>query len=232
MHSLLDLPHDIIPLILYHIPDKTPASMTCKLFRKMLLDMLDKKQLSDINDSYYISHLGITTFHFLIEHIHNPNCLNAIIYKFINDRVGYRMPKYKLLKQNCKLNNISKPKYINFLVNEIERINYYGDKNIVDILDVAFINKSFDILMMIMISNKIKAHWANSIYKRYKNETQIDIIIEEINMLIKNNIMSYAEMYNDMYLMDKNKIFLYDDVMKYLEQFLNPNTIAFIRYKN
>ena len=81
--SIHILPHEIISIILSHIPDKTQASMTCKLFQKLLQTLYDTHQLSDINDSYYFSKIPDVYPLDKICNIKSNSILNLIIYKQI-----------------------------------------------------------------------------------------------------------------------------------------------------
>jgi hypothetical protein len=114
--SIYILPPEIITLILFHIPDKTQASMTCKLFQKLLQTLYDTHQLSDINDSYYFSKIPDVYPSDKICNIKNNNILNLIAYKFlIKNQYKYLLDAYYIyivLRQNYILNNISKPDYL------------------------------------------------------------------------------------------------------------------------
>lgn len=132
---------------------------------------------------------------------------------------------YRLLYSCCNTNNILKPIYINKLTNDIHP-HYYKPVNMGDekenLLNVAFKNKSYDIAMFLLLDTKIKGYWSNSLITRYKNETNINIIINEINMIVDHHVMTLLDIYENIYSIAKDMLLLYDDLLKYLQNSIKP----------
>jgi hypothetical protein len=82
----MELPNEIWTHMFGLVDDKTGLSMTCKLFDKLLLDMYRSRQISNINDSYFLKHQTDTYFtdgfvDLVVHKIHNHYCLNLIMTK-------------------------------------------------------------------------------------------------------------------------------------------------------
>lgn len=222
--SIHILPHEIISIILSHIPDKTQASITCKLFQKLLQTLYDTHQLSDIDDSYFLNkhfpNLNDKDFN-KITNIHNYKCLNLIAYKlFVIDNVGISSDHtLMLIKQNCKLNNVSRPKYMQKMYEKISL--WLGDYS--DILKITLLNKSYDMLILLFSLQHFKKEYIDIMPTRFEKETDINVITYEIDYLVKNNVLDYTTIYLKCH--PYTQIPLYNELYKHLEKYVSKNIV-------
>lgn len=191
---LLTLPHEIITHIFHYIPDIIPISMTCKLFQ----NLLDKicNQLKNINDPYFLSKNFDKAYLMKVHFITNHNCLNFITYKLFITKQYPIMSSYYvayLLEQHCKINNVSRPEYINkmcmYFIDEGFNICEY----LQPIMRQQMYQTSPDIILLIF--RYLKSSYLLSIYWRLKIKTRIDYIFEEIDFFVSKNVLTYKELY-------------------------------------
>lgn len=191
MVSILYLPYEMIMHVFGFVEDKISLSMVCKLFDKLLLKMYTSKQLSNINDSYYLKHLDNIDNKFIqdnIKNIHNHNCLNLIMYKsYPSKKINYNT-LVDILYQNCITNNISKPKYISKLSKIIPTFIGCSIKSF-DIFNVCIQNKSYGILKILLIKNNgMQSGFGYNILKLNDNDNDVmDFIVG----LVENDVMTY-----------------------------------------
>jgi hypothetical protein len=171
----------------------------------------------------------------LIPHLHNHNSLNYIFtiffveHKFGNKRSHfdqelqetyyngvYNYILYKLLLQNCMMNNVSKPKYIKLLSSYITETREYSE-----LISSAFLNKSHGILMILFSDIIARESFIRSIVSRYKYETNIEVITKEIEFLDNNYLISLVDVYAKIYDIASHDLLLKDKVLLYLEHFVN-----------
>jgi hypothetical protein len=90
MQLLLSLPDEIVTHILSFLPDKIYASMTCKLFEKLLMQMFNNKMINDYNDPYYLNkyytNQNILIINRFLHLITNHNSLNCIYFKLYDTK--------------------------------------------------------------------------------------------------------------------------------------------------
>jgi hypothetical protein len=172
-------------------------------------------QLSDYNDPYYLKKQYDITNVFGIENhiesINNNNSLNYILFllKAFRETKILQSPKYyleyhekfknlnkKMLIKCCMINNISNPEYIKSLLHAvcIFSINT-GDFRIIitKALIVSLQNKSYDIIPLLFTYRTIM-FWDDIIRERYKNETNVNLIEQELKFLLEKNILDESEM--------------------------------------
>jgi hypothetical protein len=145
--------------------------------------MFDTKQLSDINDPYFLmKYYNTNNLKQICEHIHkitNHNCLNFIAYTWQKPMVILFNPM-KLLKQNCIVNNVSRPRYICALV---EQLNNYNQWPHLDILNELFNNKYYNMIKILLGNDAFYSIWITSFFVRYSDE-KFDDAIKELNFII------------------------------------------------
>lgn len=188
MVSILYLPYEMIMHVFGFVEDKISLSMVCKLFDKLLLKMYTSKQLSNINDSYYLKHIDNKFLQDNIKNIHNHNCLNLIMYKlYPSNKINYDT-FVEILYQNCITNNISKPKYISKLSKIIPTFIGCSIKSF-DIFNACIQNKSYGILKILLIKNNgIQSSFGYNILKLSDND---NVVMDFIVSLVENDVMTY-----------------------------------------
>jgi hypothetical protein len=225
-----------------------PASMTCKLFKRLLPEI--SKHTLDHNDPYYVktfySRHIISTIEGHIGSITNHNCLNYIFESLFDNTdeddsfdLGIKC-KADLIKsnittrftdmlliQNCEVNNVSKPQNIYTLIDRFfTLINIYPNITVKHILNIAFNNDSFDVIMILLTHEKMKKNWKHSAYSRYQKETNIDKWINEINFLVNNHIIALSDIYSDIY--NYQYFPVKNDIIAHLAKSLNKNIVTAI----
>lgn len=227
--ALLTLPHETITHILYHITDKTLTNMTCKLFQKLLQNLYDTKKLSNINDSYFLNKHFDNMRHKDLDqviNIHNYNCLNLIAYKlFVSKNINVLNEHLMMLiKQNCKLNNVTRPKYMKKMYQDIQTYYWVVSKTDTEMLNTTLAHKSYDMLVLLLSVQNIKKIYVSTISARFKNEKDINVITYEIDYLVKNNVLDYTEVYVKLH--EYEKIHLQNELYGYLEKYVNKNIVC------
>jgi hypothetical protein len=171
-------------------------------------------QLSDYNDPYYLKKQYDITNVFGIENhiesINNNNSLNYILFllKAFRETKMLQSPKYyleyhkkfenlnkKMLIKCCMINNISNPEYIKSLLHAVYIFSINtGDLRIIitEALIVSLQNKSYDIIPLLFTYRTIM-FWDDFIRERYKNETNVNLIEQELKFLLEKNILDEAE---------------------------------------
>lgn len=129
-----------------------------------------------------------------------------------------------LLKQNCISNNLSTKQPIYRVINFMAGHSFHYYKTIDEILNIAFKFKRWSFLEILMSFNSIRIKWIVSVHHRYENENDIDIIIDEMDYLNDNKIMSYENMYEsiDYY---RLKFKFAEDMKEYLRAYLEEDII-------
>jgi hypothetical protein len=222
--SIHTLPPEIISIILSHIPDKTLANITCKLFQKLLQTLYDTQQLSDINDSYFLNkhfpNLNDKDFD-KITNINNYKCLNLIAYKlFVIDNVSISYTQtLMLIKQNCKLNNVTRPKYMQKMYQK----SSLWLEDYTNILEITLLHKSYDMLILLFSLSNFKKEYIDTIPTRFEKEKDINVITYEIDYLVKNNVLDYTTIYVKCH--PYTQIPLYNELYKHLEKYVNKNIV-------
>jgi hypothetical protein len=161
--------------------------------------MFKEGQLSDVNDSYYLSkhcenidfrEIGYIKGFYFLNSIDSCNSLNFISSK--KDIISRYT--YLVLNRNCKANNISRPDYINTLTELCE--SYCSTLNIIDMVDNTFNNDHYDMVKLLFKNEKFLNLWINSFVRRYNiRKYSISVAILEINTLIVKNIMTPQQIY-------------------------------------
>jgi hypothetical protein len=214
--SIHTLPHEIITHIINYIPDKMNTSMTCKLFQTILQNT---KHTENINDPYYLSKNFNMFTGIKLGRITNHNCLNFMTYNYIIANTfnafdtdnPLMLPIFNylatLLQQHCKINNVSKPDYINKLCLKLQNYRY-------TFLGPIFVEYTYpqspDIALLIF------PHIKPIYISLLRNYSQNDIY-KEIDFFVDNNVLTYAEM--DEYINNINyDKWLYDDLHCYIKK--------------
>jgi hypothetical protein len=162
--------------------------MTCKRFGVYLEQMFKGKQLSDLNDPYYLmKHFENNEYVCMnqLDSIYNHNSLNFLSY---NRKVIYECP-LSALRQNCIVNNISRPSYL-YKLFEIVMQRFPHEMSY--ILDILFDNKFYDIIKILSNHEHFLHYWIVSFI--YKNKT-FDEIKREIIILIDLDIATPEKIY-------------------------------------
>jgi hypothetical protein len=173
--------------------------------------MFKEGQLSDINDSYYLmKHFGNNGYTCMgkIGSIYNHNSLNFLS---SNRKVIYNYP-LSALRQNCIMNNISRPSYLYKLFEIIMRSDPSEMSNILNIL---FDNKFYDIIKILSKYEHFLHYWVvsfiygNKIYDEIKKEiiilVDLDIVTpEQICELINQTLYPHLEIKQHILLIIKN----------------------------
>lgn len=158
----------------------------------------------------YVDAKNILKFKNNIQHVTNHNCLNYVWYvlkyvinlkHIINIRFAVN-----LLAQNCRVNNVSKPKYIFEMWDIILSVSA---KYIM--LDTILKHKSYDMLFLL-------AHQFNDLGPKWleyhnKRNTLPDELIKEIDIFVDKNIMTYLHLYNLIY---DSSVYFELDILPYL----------------
>jgi hypothetical protein len=191
MTTLSVLPPELISCILQYVPDKMGCYMACKSCGVCLEQMFKDGQLSDINDSYYLAkfHNNDTIFSADIHNIHNHNSLNFLS---SHEKTKLRLPA-ALLRQNCVMDNISRPNYIyDLFENVIQRLS----TEIRIILDILFYKKFYDMIKIISKHQHFLNYWAVSFVWRNMCSCNInDEIKQEIITMVNMNIATPEMIY-------------------------------------
>jgi hypothetical protein len=211
------LPDETIMHILEFVPDKIYASMVCKRWGKLLNDMYKNNKNQILGDVYYLQkyyyEYGYECCTNHIPSIKNHQCLNFLCY-IIKEKKYWIQGKLhiQLLLQNCKTNNVSKPQDIRFLSGTIE----------FDVSNVAFDNKSYDILAILSLNYNIVYVWT----KIYSAETDINILIEHINMFIDKCISNWMGIYKNV---NQSMFTLKNELLEYLYMKMPPDILRLIK---
>ena len=223
MHNL---PYEMMAHIFVFVEDNIYVSMVCKTFRGILQKMYVSKQLSNVNDPYVLSKIHKEPEFILednIPKITNKKSLDYIA-TFICESYFQGDIQILLLKQNCISNNLSTRQPIHQVIKFMAGHSFHYYKTINEILNIAFKFKRWSFLEILMSFNSIRIKWIVSVHHRYDNENDIDIIIDEMDYLNDNKIMSYGNMYESMdhyYLEFK----FAEDMKEYLRAYLEEDII-------
>lgn len=137
---------------------------------------------------------------------------------------------YALLHQYCVTNNISNLKYLGILISKVQEVySFQGTMN-EDLITISFINKSQDILMILMTCDSIKKQWPKSLCARHGSKESITPIMDELKFILDNHMMSPYEIYK-LFKNDKMLI-IYDSVYQYLEKYIDPITFNYLKINN
>lgn len=220
MVIILYLPYEMIMHIFGFVEDKIGLSMVCKLFDSLLLKMYTSKQLSNINDSYYLKYMDNIDEAFIqnnIKNIHNHNCLNLIMYNLYLYGKIYYNTRVVILYQNCMTNNISKPKYISKLSKSIP--TFIGCfLNSYDMLDICIKNKSYGILKILLRKNN--GMRSNFMYNILKFNDDDNKVVDLITCLVENDVITYECVLNKInlcifqYFNNENKIKRWNNIFE------------------
>jgi hypothetical protein len=229
IYAIMDRePYEILTTILLFVPDNIWTSMTCKTFRNILQNAYKSKELTSVNDPYVLSRhhkkYGFRLYEIVqddMRDIKNHKCLNFIgDTLFTNGEQGFIYEWQgilKLLFANCIYNNASRPQYFRQMFTQIEY--HYGAKmHIVceHILLATLTHNSFDVFLILMRDKKIQQIWGKIILKkRYLNESDINIIVKELDMLMENKVMDANEILKLVRISDNNFKLRYE-IMEYL----------------
>jgi hypothetical protein len=248
MVTITLLPYEMLTHIITFIPDKMNISIVNKLFEKVLQQMFDNGQLTDHYEPYYLKKnrhkLTIDEINNdILPSVNNYNCLNFIftvlftqgecdegvyftkaLHSFnYNDGIEQNII-YLLLKRNCVMNNISRPKYIRMLMENLNKI-YTG--HISNILYTAITNKSYDILI-ILLSMPIMKGWLMRSIIGKSDDNNINEIIELLVLLRDRHVVSFIDIYSEMYYHQgtqwESKIGV--EIIAYLETVIDKNIVA------
>jgi hypothetical protein len=247
------LPLEIVTHIFTFVQDKFAIYNTCKLWSK-LLEQIPLIDLKNYNDPYYLkTHYDINNILNIKEHvtsITNCSCLNFLSYmmlKYNNHITNLRRAcetfnessKYSydsdiilaIMIQNTIVNNNSKPEFVHKLLIEIDITHSYSVYREVykKLLESAFIHKSNDIVILMMCNNNMKPQWKSTVISRYKTEINIDKIIQEINMLIDNGIMTLLEIYEILvHYINDEQLPLRHTILSYIKTQVNKHVLSYI----
>jgi len=246
-------PKEIIKEIIMLIEDKIYISMICKSWIRILDEIfcdLSKDKLN-YNDSYqlklYFEQSHDKNFHPIttvsnenIRNIYNTNSLNLICTTSFSTEYNYQTKVSDLaciLRGYCINNHMSDIK-MNRIYRILKYLFWFGYGHVVDEkLRVAFIHKSFNVILFLLSFRQIRSCWIGTIETRYNDEDklieQINEIINEIDFLINNNVMSYLDVYEYIFESKLNTP-IKDHVLEYLSQFLHKNMedCFYMRIKN
>lgn len=231
------LPDEMLINIFKFVPDTMNISFSSKRFEHLLkkmnrsnhndpYDLYEYNFILNHNDPYFLSkYYGKPNFTKInLNKIFDWNCLNYLCFCWkkyeINDYVTATQFIPSLLDQHIITNNVTKPKYIHSLLKNIIQYHY----NLKHMLDLIFKHKSWDILMIC----SLYFHFEGYFQKKHKTETDIDVIIKDIEILVTYNIMAYIDIF-EMY--NKIMMFLRDDVINYFEKKLGAKTVSLLIHK-
>jgi hypothetical protein len=155
--------------------------------------MLDKKQLSDINDSYYLKTIHIDSLIKLIDKIYNPICLNYACYKHMQLLTAKTL--ILLLKQMCITNNLLNPKYLYDISASIwVGAPSFRREDIIKVMKICLANKYYTMLTIIFCSNtEINKFFFASFMEFYMGDDSN--MLNDIDEMVSKNVMSYTHMY-------------------------------------
>jgi hypothetical protein len=231
------LPDEMLINIFKFVPDKMNISFSSKRFERLLknmnrinhndpYDLYEYNFIFNHNDPYYLSkYYGTINFTKInLSKIFDLNCLNYLC--FCLDK--YKIDDYHtrtqyiplLLDQHIITNNITKPKNIHSLLKNIKQHHY----DLKHMLDLLFKHESWDILMIF----SLYFHFDNYFQHKHKTETNIDVIVKDIEILVTYHIMSYIDIF-EMY--NKIMMFLRNDVNNYFEKKLGTKTVSLLIQK-
>lgn len=220
------LPNEMICHIFKFVKDMIPVSRTCKKWDILLDDMYKQKLLSDINDPYYfkkyLDDVGLSNTENDIANISEHKCLNYICEKLYNIN-GYVPVKFgnDLMIKNCQVNNVSKPKNIYSLYRDF----VYQQS---EIIDACLKYKAYDMLVILMFQDNTFATKFKAQYiLHYYYETNIDVIICDLEIIMSKNILTITQIYKLIY---SDNIFLRNSILAYLEAKINPEILRLIKY--
>lgn len=220
-------PYEILAIIMGFVDDNIRTSMTCHLFRDVLQKMYKSKQLMNVNDPYVLSRhhkkYGFRVYDIIkkdMDKITNHKCLNFIgDILFANGEQGFVYEWgsiYILLFQNCITNNASRPTYFPKMLTQIKHHLYRLDTVYERIILVTLASKSFDVFVILMQDLGARQIWGTFIFRqRYLNESDINVIIKEMDILMENKVMSANEILNFVRL-HANDLKLRYEIMEYL----------------
>jgi len=205
---------EIWTMIASFVKDRMYMSMTCKLFQDMLQNMYDTKQLTNLNDPY--------VFKYRYQNIklsdkikYNKHFLNYVNHHVINATTYDKKHIINVLTHNCKSNNVTKPDDIKKL------IDMYVKDNVITLefgilVYVCLIHKSRDILKLMASYDVARVAYAITIFVRYKYESNIDIIVRDMDRLVRLGVTDYDEIYRQSQ-NRKNYIYLDGELRNYLK---------------
>lgn len=190
------IPYEIVNHILYFVPDKIYASMTCKLFQKMLHNMYETKQITNYNDPYVLSKhcKGIEVCDVGI------NCLSKILNHKSLDYFVYRYDKNNIFFsenlllhftiQHCISGHISTPNNILKLVGKLDKHDYVFLSYFIDIY------KAYESLPIIMTVPGMKESWILCMCSLHNPNISIDDVVAKFDVIIEMGIMDYEFIVN------------------------------------
>jgi hypothetical protein len=166
-----------------------------KRFGVCLEQMFEHGHFIDLDDSYYLAKVykeKISLSIGQIYRIYNHNCLNFLI---SHKRIMSSLP-LTILRQNCRLNNISRP---NHLYKLFERVEEFYPSQIIDIFNILFGKKFYDMIKILSKHKYFLIFWIVNFIKRHNIITSIsDDAKQEIITLGNMDIVTPEKVYGMM----------------------------------
>lgn len=214
------LPDEMVCHIFKFSKDRVGTSRACKKWNCLLNDMYKQNLISDLCDPYYFKKyfdkVGLLQIKDDITYINNHNCLNYICDKMFNANIiATTQLGCDLIIKNCQVNNVSNPKYIHFLCNN------YGI--LAKIIDACLKYKAYD--MLVIVECIYPKFFASQFIFHYYYETNIDIPIRELEIIMDRNILTINQIYKNIF---NSNIFLKKQLLTHLESKMNPDVIKLL----
>jgi hypothetical protein len=220
-YKMHHLPNETVCHIFKFVKDRIPVSRTCKKWVILLDDMYKQKLLSDRNDPYYfkkyLDEVRLLNIKNNIADITNHNCLNYICDKMRGDDVMLYNYGSHLLIKNCQVNNVSRPKYIQWLYG---KCSGFGLRN-QEIINTCLKYKAYDILVIFSYMYSFPELFG----RYYRRETNIDTVICDFEIIISKNILTINQIYREIF---KSEILLKTQLLTYLKSKINPDVIKLL----
>jgi len=213
------LPDETIMHVLGFVPDKMYVSIVCKKWVKLLDSLYKQQNKIDVNDPYHLKWGNISAGWInqrnYIEQIKNHNCLNYICHQLQHFESEKVFMCSKILKQNCVINNVSKPKDIHFLMKHI--YDFSG------VFNAIIGNNSYDMMLLFSFVHPIHSYWI----KHASITTDINAIKQSIIKIVSLRIMTFENFYNEIYKHPSFK--LKNEVLEYLEKHIDVKIAKMIK---
>jgi hypothetical protein len=198
--------------------------MVNKSFYTLLNTLYEKNMITNYNDPYffkkYMTNKTLTDIIPVLDTIYNHKCLNLIK----NNGIDH-IESIKLFYQHCITNNVTNPANIHRLAKWNNNVLYYVTYE--KMLNDIFKNKAYDILIILSMHNYIHYYWLD----KNKHEKDINIIIEEIEVLVKYNIMTFNDIFLRVYRTYDYDLLLKKEVMCYLEKCIGSKVVSYMLAK-
>jgi hypothetical protein len=215
--------------------------------------MFEKNQLSNYNDPYYLKQYyknkacynqeDISKICYHIPFLTNHNSLNFIFLIFFNKHIynneiyfqptmnyNYTCDPVKtifesLLLQNCITNNTSRLNYIRVLIIYLSSIIKLSC-----LLNLTFTKKYYDIIPILFSNKYAITAFVSYIRSKHKDETNIDMILDEIIFLKNKQVISLTNLYHEINRLKEDDLLLKSNILKYLEQFVDTKSVNLIDF--